>query len=174
MSAIIPVLPRYAVSFPMSERFSLMESFKKGRLILRCAGSHCAGGASPSQTAESCSSLPPPCFIVLFSRSALLFGHKVVDGSTEQHAQCVEVIDVRQRPSCLPVIHGLRTHEVQIPLHVQNRAALLDPAAEDALPHRPRRRRSSPSPAAPPGPPPREVRAPQADDSSRERSARGR
>ena len=72
----------------------------------------------------------------LLSLSALLFNHKVVDGRAEQYAQRVEVIDVRQRPSRLPVIHGLRTREVQVPLYIQNRLLSLDPAAEDVLPRR--------------------------------------
>lgn len=72
----------------------------------------------------------------LLSLSTLLFNHKVVDGRTEQHAQRVEVINVRQRPSRLPVVHGLGARQVQIPLHVQDRVALLDPAAEDILPRR--------------------------------------
>ena len=70
----------------------------------------------------------------LLSLSTLSFNHKVVDGCTEQYAQRVKVIDVRQRPSRLPVIHGLRTREVQVPLHIQNRVALLDPMAEDVFP----------------------------------------
>lgn len=64
----------------------------------------------------------------LFVLQAISFNHKVVDGRAEQYAQRVEVIDVRQRPSRLPVIHGLRTREVQVPLHVQNRVPSLEPA----------------------------------------------
>ena len=87
-----------------------------------------AGGRELQLSAAAVFSCP------LLSLSTLLFVHKVVDGRTEQHAQCVEVIDVRQCPSCLPVIHGLGTRQVQVPLHIQNRVALLDPMAEDVFP----------------------------------------